>query len=178
MGDDTRSAVINRLTSRAWRDDAFRALLFDDAQAALLQEFGEIPEGFDRARFRPTEVDRVTVRNTADGRSLLVRPKRSDRPLSVVPRQVFGVRELVIVFYTKRCQYQCTFCTLPSTSAFSDVSDQGIQGQLDYAFAVAGDELRRSEQVSLGNEGSILDERTFSRSRLRPWRIDSPLQDR
>lgn len=162
----SRATVVNRVTSRAWTDEAFRHLLLNNPGEALIQEFGRIPEGFEKATFRATEVDRVTKRKTATGTSLVVRPKRSDEPLSVVTRQVFGVPELVVVFYTKRCQYQCSFCTLPSTSASSDISTAGIQSQLEQAFATAGEELAGIEMVSLGNEGSILDERTFSKEQL------------
>jgi len=163
---NSRTAVVNRLTSRAWRDNTFRDLLFSNAREALVQEFGRVPEGFENVTFKATEVDRATVRKTPSGVSLLVRPKRGDEPLSVVTRRVFGVPELVVVFYTKRCQYQCSFCTLPSTSAYSDVSTAGIQSQLEHAFAQAGDELSGMEMISLGNEGSILDERTFSKPQL------------
>lgn len=162
----SRAAVINRVTSRAWTDKAFRYLLLNKPGEALIQEFGRIPEGFENTSFRAREVDRVRRRKTASGTSLVVRPKRSDEPLSVVTRRVFGVPELVIVFYTKRCQYQCSFCTLPSTSAFSDISMAGVQKQVEWAFAKAGKDLAGIEMVSLGNEGSILDERTFSKEQL------------
>lgn len=164
--NDTRSAVINRLTSRAWRDNGFRELLVSNARQALIAEFGRVPEGFENVTFKPQEADRVTVRNAPNGPVALVRTKRGDRPLSIVMRRVFGVSELVVVFYTKRCQFQCSFCTLPSTSAYSDISTSSVQKQLQRAFEYAGTELSGVEQVSLGNEGSILDERTFSRDQL------------
>jgi archaeosine synthase beta-subunit len=168
----SRNAVVDRVTSRAWRDQQFRDLLFSRPVEALVQEFGYVPPGFERVSFQPREVDRLRLRQTPGGQSLLVRPKRGDRPLSVVTRQVFGQRELVVVFYTKRCQYQCTFCTLPATSAFSDVNGESIRAQLAAAFETAGSELGKLQQISLGNEGSILDERTFSEEQL-DWVLSS-----
>lgn len=162
----SRVDIINRLTSRAWREEAFRDLLFNKPFEALIEEFGQVPAGFENVTFKAREVDRAVIRNTSEGQSLVVRPKRGDEPLSVVTRQVFGVSELVVVFYTKRCQYQCSFCTLPSTSAYSDVSTSSIKKQLDYALNYAGHELDSIEQISLGNEGSILDASTFSREQL------------
>ncbi len=159
----SRNDVISRVTTRAWRDEDFRTLLFSNPQAALLAEFGNVPAGFENAVFRPREVDRAITRKTRDGRRILVRPKRGDEPLSVVVRRVFGVPELIVVFYTKRCQYQCSFCTLPLTSAYSDVSFDDLKAQLDRALEFAGADAAAIGQVSLGNEGSILDDRTFPR---------------
>jgi archaeosine synthase beta-subunit len=158
--------VLSRITTRAWRDEEFLTLLLADPRTALVGEFGEVPEGFENAMFRPCEIDRVISRTTAEGQRLLVRPKRGDRPLSVVTRQVLGICELVVVLYTKRCRYQCTFCTLPSTSAYGDVSFASVRAQLDTALEFAVEQLPAVRQVSLGNEGSILDERTFSREQL------------
>ncbi|GAA2455888.1 hypothetical protein GCM10010191_88980 [Actinomadura vinacea] len=143
------------------------ALLLSDPRAALVDEFGEVPEGFENAVFRPREVDRVISRATPSGHRLKVRPKRGDKPLSVVTRYFLGTPELVVVFYTKRCRYQCTFCTLPATSAYGDVPTESIQAQLKAALEFATQELPDIRMVSLGNEGSILDEETFSREQLR-----------
>jgi radical SAM enzyme (TIGR01210 family) len=162
----SRNLVISRLTTRAWRDDGFRALLFDDPRTAMTMEFGAVPVGFEEAVFRSRAVDRVIARHTPDGKRVLVRPKRGDEPLSVVVRQVFGLPELVVVFYTKRCRYQCSFCTLPSTSAYSDVPFDDVKAQFDRALEFAGPDLPSIGQVSLGNEGSILDDRTFPRPQL------------
>lgn len=159
----SRNGVINRVTTRAWRDNRFRTLLFEDPRAALIVEFGSVPAGFENAVFRPREVDRIIVRRTREGKRILVRPKRGDEPLSVVVRHVFGVLELVVVFYTKRCRYQCSFCTLPLTSAYSDVSFDDVKAQLGRAFEFAGADAATIGQISLGNEGSILDDRTFPR---------------
>ncbi|MPZ67570.1 MAG: hypothetical protein GEU83_19430 [Pseudonocardiaceae bacterium] len=163
--EDARQSLVHRLTTRAWHDEVYRELLFNDAHAAILDELGEVPHELRNVRFRRRPVDRARVRPTPRGRRLVVRPKYGDVPLSVVKRQVFGVTELIVVFYTRRCRYQCTFCTLPSTSALSDVPLDDIDKQVDVALDRAGD-LSGTRQVFLGNEGSILDARTFPREQL------------
>lgn len=163
----TRKTVLDRVTARAWKDAAFRELLFGAPQDALLEEFGKIPSGFENVRFQAGDVDRIVSRKTPTGHRLVVRPKRGAEPLSVVARTVFGLSELVVVFYTRRCRYQCSFCTLPSTSAFSDVSFEDVRRQLEVAFARADTGLSGIRRISLGNEGSLLDERTFTREQLR-----------
>ncbi len=163
--ENPRRSLVDRLVTRAWNDEVYRELLFDDAHAAIVDELGEVPAELRNVRFRRRPIDRAKVRSTAQGRHLVVRPKYGDTPLSVVKRQVFGVAELIVVFYTRRCRYQCTFCTLPSTSAFSDVSFEDIARQADAALDRAGD-LSDVRQVSLGNEGSILDARTFPTEQL------------
>ena len=162
----SRNEVISRVTTRAWRDNEFRILLFDSPREALLAEFGGVPPGFENAVFRPREVDRAVARRTPTGRRIRVRAKRGDEPLSVVVRPVFGALELIVVFYTRRCRYQCSFCTLPLTSAYGDVPFDDVKSQLDQALEFAGQDSARVRQISLGNEGSILDEQTFPHEQL------------
>ena len=162
----SRQMVINRVTTRAWRDAEFRELLFATPTDALVSEFGSIPAGFEDAVFRPREIDHAVVRGKDSGRRIKVRPRRGDEPLSVVVRQVFGMPELIIVFYTRRCRYQCSFCTLPLTSARGDVSFEDVKSQLDGALEFARSDRESIGQVSLGNEGSMLDEQTFPRDQL------------
>jgi len=159
--DADRTALLNTVTTRAWRDVEFRRLLFSDSQAALRILFGEVPKPLLDVRFTRRPVDRVLVRDRQDGRHLIVRPKRSTQPISSLVRTIAGQRDLVVVFNSKRCAYQCSFCTLPTTSSFSFVGHDDLLTQLDEAFAVADRDGATLEQVSLGNEGSILDSTTF-----------------
>jgi radical SAM enzyme (TIGR01210 family) len=161
-----RQAVIDRVTGRAWRDDAFRRLLFERPAAALQDEFGLVPRGFETASFRQRDVDRLISRHRGEARHVTVRSKPSDEPLSVVARQMLGVPELIVVLYTRRCAYQCSFCTLPLTSALTDVSFADIRRQLDLAMAFAHSTTDEIRQVSLCNEGSMLDASTVPREQL------------
>jgi radical SAM enzyme (TIGR01210 family) len=165
-GDLSRQTVIDRVTRRAWRDDDFRQLLLDDPSTALQTEFGCVPAGFETATFREREADRVISRRKGSVRHVVVRPKHGDEPLSVVVRDMLGAHEMIVVLYTKRCAYQCSFCTLPLASALSDVSFEDVKAQLERALAFAGDSTDSISQVSLCNEGSILDERTLPRDQL------------
>ncbi len=158
-------SLVNRIATRAWRDAEYRDLLFEDAESAIRLEFGEIPDELKGVRFQPRAVDQVRARDSEGHRKLLVRPKLGDEPLSVVTRQVLGKTELIIVFYTRRCRYQCSFCALPSTSAIGDVTARDISKQIDHAFRGVTDRASIT-QVSLGNEGSLLDTRTFPSEQL------------
>ena len=164
--ESQRGGLVNRVAKRAWFDPEFRRLLFQDTDAALMREFGEVPPLLKEVRFRATGVDRAYVRGKAGRRTLHVRPKRGHRPVSLVIRDFLGEREAVIVLYTRRCAYQCSFCTLPSASSHSMLSLDEVTGQLDRAreFVMASKEP--VSRVALGNEGSLLDERTFSPDHL------------
>jgi len=165
--ESQRRALVNRVAKRAWFDPEFRRLLFHNSAAALEHEFGEVPQLLTGVEFRATGVDRAYVRGKAGHRTFHVRPKRGDRPVSLVIRDFLGEREAVIVLYTKRCAYQCSFCTLPSVGSHSVVRLGEMAGQLVKAreFVEAfGEPVSR---VALGNEGSLLDERTFPADQLR-----------
>jgi radical SAM enzyme (TIGR01210 family) len=162
----SRQVVVDHVTQKAWQDDSFRRLLFEDPMAALQQEFGHVPAGFESATFRQREPDRLTTRYKDGVKHVIARPKRSDEPMSVVVRDMLGVPELIVVLYTKRCAYQCTFCTLPLASALSDVTFADLRTQLDRALTFAGDRTASIGQVSLCNDGSMLDESTLPRDQL------------
>ncbi|MEY9214029.1 hypothetical protein NI17_021785 [Thermobifida halotolerans] len=157
-----RQKLINRITRRAWLDKDFRQLLIDDPQAAVLTEFGEIPALIRGFTVRPAPVDRAALRPLEGRRTLRIKPKPGGRPISVVLRHFLGDQELIVVLYTRRCAFSCSFCTLPSAGAITDVKTEEIAAQFgavnDFVRAKAKGDVTR---VALGNEGSILDERTL-----------------
>lgn len=88
------------------------------------------------------------------------------KPLYVGRRRFLGAPDLVISFYTTKCQFQCTYCALPTRSATGEVSAQQINAQIDHVFDGLADELGGFHQLSFGNEGSALDRRRFHRESL------------
>ncbi len=76
---------------------------------------------------------------------------------------------LFVLFYTQACRWsRCKFCTLPSTSSLRHVGYKAIMAQIDHVFAqpdVAG-KLGEIHKVILSNQGSMLDELTFSSTAL------------
>ena len=76
---------------------------------------------------------------------------------------------LFVVFYTLACRWsRCTACNLPSLSATHPIDYRELIAQVDALFAVPGI-LRRREsirKVIVSNNGSVLDEETFSSTAL------------
>jgi radical SAM enzyme (TIGR01210 family) len=158
---------IGALTRRAWVDPDFAALLFSHPDRAMIAELGHVPPALAGVQFRRRETDRIRVRQDGPGRRIItVRPQHGDEPISAFTRVTLGVPELVIAFYTRRCQSQCTMCTLPQASAHSLVPKDGIARQLDFAFALldGGFPIQR---VTIGNEGSPFDARTLPADHLK-----------
>ncbi len=76
-------------------------------------------------------------------------------------RNFIGVKDLVVSLYTQKCQFSCSFCSLPTRSSESSVRDQNIIEQIDFVLEHYSEELDSFEQLSVGNEGSILDRVRF-----------------
>src|SRR5262249_17224229 len=129
---------------------------------AVIKKFRRVPEELQGVTFRARPVDSIRVRpKDAGGRTITVRPQFGDEPISAFTRVALGVPELVIAFYTLRCQTrQCTMCALPEASAHSLVPQADIARQLDWSFALL-DGGFAIERVTTGNEGSLLDARTL-----------------
>jgi archaeosine synthase beta-subunit len=89
-----------------------------------------------------------------------------NKPLYLGRRRFLGVSDLVVSFYTSKCQFQCSYCALPTRSATGEVSAAQINAQIDQVFAEIEGELGGFQQFSFGNEGSALDRRRFHRESL------------
>ncbi|MFC1855630.1 hypothetical protein ACFL2A_03710, partial [Thermodesulfobacteriota bacterium] len=76
---------------------------------------------------------------------------------------------LFIVFYAQACRWsRCLGCNLPSQSSESHVDYKAMINQIDHIFADP-EVVRRSDdirKVIISNNGSILDENTFSSTAL------------
>jgi len=83
------------------------------------------------------------------------------RPIYVGTRTFLGRRDLVVSFYTRKCQFQCSYCALPLRSASGDVSEADLSAQIDEVFDEYAPRLNGFQQFSFGNEGSALDRRRF-----------------
>jgi radical SAM enzyme (TIGR01210 family) len=75
-------------------------------------------------------------------------------------RTFMGENDLLVILNTKRCRYQCTFCTLTAKSSRAWVPDDEVIGQFRHVM----DELRHAlsiiDRITLSNEGSVLDAST------------------
>ncbi len=76
---------------------------------------------------------------------------------------------LFIVLYTLTCQWsQCLGCNLPSQMSEYHISYKNIIKQIDYVFNHILDDKKKTElkKIILSNNGSVLDEKTFSTTAL------------
>ena len=76
---------------------------------------------------------------------------------------------LFVVFYTQACRWsRCLGCNLPSQSSLDPVGFAAIIQQIDYLFSEAGIQTRCPDidKIIISNNGSILDEQTFSSTAL------------
>ncbi len=72
---------------------------------------------------------------------------------------------LFVVLYTMACRYsRCTFCPLPATSTINYIGYRPLMDQIDRIFE-RPDVIERApsvDKIILSNQGSVLDEHTFS----------------
>lgn len=85
----------------------------------------------------------------------------AEKPLYIGTRKFLGSHDLVVSFYTTKCQFQCTYCALPTRSATGSVTAEQMRAQIDYVFDNKSAELPDFRQFSFGNEGSALDRKRF-----------------
>jgi radical SAM enzyme (TIGR01210 family) len=74
-----------------------------------------------------------------------------------------------IVFYTQACRWsQCLGCNLPSKMSQSHIPFQDIMTQTDFIFdyLLSAEEMQTIQKIIISNNGSILDEDTFSTTAL------------
>ena len=76
-------------------------------------------------------------------------------------RIFLGLKDLVVSFYTEKCQFACSFCNLSSNSSEEAVSEESIIKQIHWIFDQYNSEISTFQQLSVGNEGSILDRNRF-----------------
>ncbi len=86
-------------------------------------------------------------------------------PLPTLPhffllRTFLGENDLLVILNTKRCRYQCTFCTLPAKSSRTWIEDRHVVEQFRHVVDETRHALSVVDRVTLSNEGSILDEAT------------------
>lgn len=91
---------------------------------------------------------------------------RARTPIYTGMRSFLGRKDLVVSFYTRKCQFGCSYCALPLRSANDPVAVADLNAQIDAVFEQYADELPSLQQLSFGNEGSALDGGRFHRESL------------
>ncbi|MEK6960950.1 MAG: hypothetical protein AABX47_07300 [Nanoarchaeota archaeon] len=83
------------------------------------------------------------------------------KPLYHGTRQILGLYDLVVSFKTNRCSHSCNFCQYSMMSEETTVSKDQLIKQIEWMLTEYDSELRRLEQISVRNEGSVLNPRQF-----------------
>ncbi len=83
------------------------------------------------------------------------------KPLYFLHRTFLAEQDLLIIFNTKRCRYQCHFCQLPLKSSRYWISGEDILAQFEYVINEMKNSLSVLDKLTLANEGSVLDVDTF-----------------
>jgi len=89
-----------------------------------------------------------------------------NRPHFFLHRRFLLDQDLLIIFNTKRCRYQCKFCDLPQKSSITPISPESILNQFEYVITELKHSLGVLNRLTISNEGSVLDTDTFSRDAL------------
>jgi hypothetical protein len=87
-----------------------------------------------------------------------------DTPRSTIydgKRMFLGRKDLVVSFYTQKCQFKCSYCALPMRSANVPVAAADLDAQIAQVFEKYQAELTSFQSFSFGNEGSALDRARF-----------------
>lgn len=96
-------------------------------------------------------------------------PNRNpERPIRHWYRRIPGGREVYFVFYTRPCRWaRCSFCVLPSLSATKAPLHRQILRQAEWVVEQLSEDAPSAvRRVVLSNNGSVLDQATFSSAAL------------
>ncbi len=110
-----------------------------------------------------TEI-RITLKKQSDDQSLFspeAKHMSFNRPIYSGMRNFLGLQDLVVSFYTKKCQFECAYCAIPTRSSEEEVGVDEIIQQIDWIWERYRDKVPILQQLSVGNEGSILDTQRF-----------------
>jgi hypothetical protein len=88
------------------------------------------------------------------------------RPHFFLHRRFIDDQDLLIIFNTKRCRYQCNFCNLPSKSSIKPISSACILDQFEFVVNELKHSIGVLNRITVSNEGSVLDTDTFPQDAL------------
>ena len=92
--------------------------------------------------------------------------QKSKRPYFFLIRSFLGEQDLLVIFYTKKCRFKCTFCSLTSVSCDLPVSGLEILRQFEYVAYEVKHALSILDRITLSNNGSVLDNITMPSATL------------
>lgn len=87
----------------------------------------------------------------------------NQKPHFFLHRKFLEEHDLAILFNTKRCRYNCHFCGLPNKSSTTWISEEDVNAQFKYVINEIRNSIGVLDRLTIANEGSVFDEKTF------PW---------
>lgn len=108
----------------------------------------------------PKEVDSL-YRTYGQRKEMGISSPSPELPHYFLHRTFLGEGDLLIIFNTKKCRYQCHFCQLPAKSSKEAIPAEAIVAQFAYVMKELKHSLSVLDRVTFSNEGSVLDKETF-----------------
>ena len=82
-------------------------------------------------------------------------------PSFFLMRKFIGLNDLLIIFHSKKCRYDCNYCSLNNYNSNEWISAENIINQFHYVLNEVKHSLHIIDSITFSNNGSILDEDTF-----------------
>ncbi len=122
--------------------------------------------GLSERRSNPKQVVAALYKKYGQSKKMGVGSSSHKHPVYFLHRTFLGENDLLIIFNTRRCQFNCPFCSLPHVSADTDVSWLDVVEQFLFVLLELKHSLSVLDRVTLSNNGSFLDQRTMPRKSL------------
>lgn len=113
----------------------------------------------------PEEVD-ILYNQYGQRKPMGLSAESTKKPHFFLYRTFAGDNDLLLILNTKRCAYQCHFCQLPAKSSRTWIPIEEIVEQVRYVFFELKHSLSVLDRVTLSNDGSVLDAKTFPEDAL------------
>ncbi|MGF1599883.1 MAG: radical SAM protein [Acidimicrobiales bacterium] len=117
----------------------------------------------------PSLVDLVKTMLAQGGPSKPIGAGAADQrdPHFFLIRRFLDQVDLLVIFNSRRCRYQCHFCDLPAKSTRTEISAEDLEEQFARVLAKTKHGLSVVSRLTLSNEGSVFDDPTFPSPALR-----------
>ena len=89
-----------------------------------------------------------------------------DEPHYFLLRRFLRDNDLLVIFNTQRCRYQCSFCDLPKKASHEFIPATNIETQYAHVIREVRHALSILTKVTISNDGSVLDTETFPEEAL------------
>ncbi len=113
-----------------------------------------------------TEEIRQLLSEAGPSKEMGVASPSADLPHFYLARRFLHDVDLLILFNTRRCRYNCHFCDLPAKSVGTDATAANLEQQFRHVINETKHALSVVSRFTISNEGSVFDEPTFDPAAL------------